>query len=349
MATRASRVELSLVIPVYNGSQTIQQVVTDAHIACDGLRFEVILVNDGSTDQSEQVCGDLVGRYPDTVRLVQLTRNFGEHNAVLAGLRNTTGEYVAILDDDGQNCPQDVLHMLDHAKRNNLDVVYGRYCRRQHPLLRVLGSWFNDKMANIVLAKPPGLYLSSFKLLNRFVVDEVTKFATPFPYLDGLILWITHRIGQVEVRHCARQAGRSGYTWRKLCGLWLNMFLGFSTVPLRLSLALGFVTAALSILLTIGVVVDKLWVTPQITPGIPTALLCTLFFAGVQLVVLGTLGEYVGRVFLSRNGMPQYVVRYRKRAAAKTRTVNEGSGQQRAARAATPHPAKRDWHAPLRN
>jgi undecaprenyl-phosphate 4-deoxy-4-formamido-L-arabinose transferase len=307
-------VELSLVIPVFNGSDTIGEVVDQIHAVCTSLRFEVLLVNDGSSDASEETCTRIVQRHPDTVCLVQLARNFGEHNTVLAGLRYARGQYVAVLDDDGQNRPQDVLKMLAHAQQHKLDVVYGRYRGRQHPWPRILGSWFHNKIANFILGKPRNLYLSSFKVMSRFVVDEVVKFTGPFPYLDGLILRTTNRLGQIEVDHEPRRAGRSGYTLPKLVGLWLNMFVGFSIVPLRLALVLGTAAAGLSLLVLGGIVVDKLWINPQVTVGIPSVLASVVFFAGTQLVILGVLGEYLGRVFLHQNGMPQSVVRYLNRA-----------------------------------
>ena len=303
-------VELSLVIPVFNGSETIGEVVDEIHAVCASMRFEVLLVNDGSSDDSEEVCAQIVERHPDTVSLVQLARNFGEHNAVLAGLRYARGQYVAVLDDDGQNRPQDVLTMLVHARQHKLDVVYGRYRERQHPWPRILGSWFHNQIANFVLGKPRDLYLSSFKMMSRFVVDEVVKFAGPFPYLDGLILRTTNRLGQIEVDHEPRRAGRSGYTLLKLVGLWLNMFVGFSIIPLRLALVIGTAAAGLSLLMLGGIVVDKLWINPQVTVGVPSILASVVFFAGTQLVILGMLGEYLGRVFLHQNGMPQSVVRY---------------------------------------
>jgi len=318
--TDAPNCELSLVIPVYNASATIGWLVEQVHATFGNLAFEIILVNDGSADASEEVCNALIEEYPGTVRLVQLARNFGEHNAVMAGLKFARGEYVAVMDDDGQNLPDDVLTMLRHARQHNLDVVYGRYRQRRHSWLRRLGSWFNDRVANLVLDKPRGLYLSSFKVMSRFVVEELIKFPGPFLYLDGLILRITRNLGEIGVTHRPRRAGRSGYTLARLVGLWLNMFLGFSVVPLRLVLAMGTAAAAAGLLMLGATVVDKLWINPHVTAGVPSVLACVTFFAGVQLMVLGTLGEYVGRIFLQQNSLPQYVVRYvrRKRPPART-------------------------------
>jgi len=179
--------ELSLVIPVYNGSQTISLVVERIHTVFASMQFDVILVNDGSEDDSEVVCAKLVEKFPHIVTLVQLSRNFGEHNAVLAGLSHARGQYIAVLDDDGQNPPEEVVPMLEELKRRDYDVIYGHYIKKKHSWFRNAGSWFNDRIATFILDKPKNLYLSSFKVMTRFVVDEIIRYRGPFPYIDGLI------------------------------------------------------------------------------------------------------------------------------------------------------------------
>src|SRR5262249_26364071 len=170
---------------------------------------------------------------------VQLSRNFGEHNAVLAGLKHAAGQYVAVMDDDGQHRAIDVLRMFQFAKQRKLNVVYGRHRSRQHPRWRILGRWFNDRIATFLLRKPRDLYLSSFKVMSRFVVEEVRRRAGPFLYLDGLILRVTRNIGQIDVGHRPRQGGRSGYTLGKLVGLWLSMCFSSSVALMRLTMATG--------------------------------------------------------------------------------------------------------------
>jgi len=302
--------ELSFVIPVFNGSRTIGAVVRRIHELFSDLRFEVVLVNDGSRDTTESACVELVDRYPGTVTFVHLSRNFGEHNAVLAGLNYSIGAYVAVLDDDGQNPPEEVRRMYDEIKARGFDVVYGRYRDKRHDRFRNLGSWFNDRMANFMLKKPPELYLSSFKVMNRFVVDEITTYRGAFPYIDGLILRTTRNLGQIDVEHKDRENAESNYTLRKLFLLWLNMFLNFSITPLRVATLLGTATALASLFLLVGIVIDKLYINPGVAVGIPTVLVTVVFFSGVQLVILGAIGEYVGRLFLDHSRSPQFVVRY---------------------------------------
>jgi glycosyltransferase involved in cell wall biosynthesis len=301
--------ECSLVIPVYNGTHTIGPLLREIDDAFSAERYEVILVDDGSVDDSAQTCTALVEAYPDTVRFVQLARNFGEHNAVLAGMRYARGDYVGVLDDDGQNPPSEALRLLDLIRHADHDVVYGRYRVKQHSWVRNVGSWFNDRMATLLLKKPAGLYLSSFKMMNRFVVDEVCKFHGASPYIDGLIWRTTHNIGQVEVVHRERQAGQSNYGLRKLIDLWLNSFLSFSILPLRLAGMLGLLCSLFSGVVLVAMIVDKLWFNTGVTAGVPTIIVTMALFAGVQLLILGTIGEYLGRLFLDHSGTPQFVVR----------------------------------------
>jgi len=304
---------LSFVVPIYNGAATITEVVREIHRVFAGRPIEVVLVNDGSSDNSEAICRELQAAHPGTVTFVHLARNFGEHGAILAGLRHTTGAAVAILDDDGQNPPAEVERLVTTLLDERRDVVYGRYRVKRHSFLRNLGSLFNDRIANWMLKKPRDLYLSSFKVLERFLVDEITRYEGPFPYVDGLILRTTKNIGQIDVEHRQREHGRSGYTAGKLAGLWLNMFLNFSIAPLRLSALLGVVMSGFSLLLLGGIVIDKLYINPELTRGLPTVLALIVFFAGVQLVLLGAIGEYLGRLFLDHSKMPQCVVRYVQR------------------------------------
>jgi undecaprenyl-phosphate 4-deoxy-4-formamido-L-arabinose transferase len=305
-----SQVELSFVIPVYNGSGTVGKVVEDIHEIYADLELEVVLVNDGSHDDSEHTCIALQERHPKSVTFVHLSRNFGEHNAVMAGLNHASGAHVAVLDDDGQNPPGEVRRMYDELRAHDYDVVYGRYRVKQHDWLRNLGSWFNDRIANFMLNKPRDLYLSSFKVMNRFVVDEITHYTGAFPYIDGLILRTTGNLGQVDVEHMDRRDAQSNYTLRRLFLLWLNMFLNFSITPLRLSVLLGSVTSLISIFLMAAVVIEKLYVRPNMPVGVPAILVTVMFFAGVQFVILGAIGEYLGRIFLDQSKNPQFVVRY---------------------------------------
>jgi len=306
--------ELSLVIPVYNGSRTIGPLVEQTAKIFGSTSFEIVLVNDGSEDDSERVCVKLAEKFPQNVTFVHLSRNFGEHSAVLAGFTQARGRYVAVLDDDSQNPPEEVVRMLDELKRKNYDVVYGHYIEKKHSWFRNLGSRFNDRIATLMLHKPKDLYLSSFKVMNRFLVNEIIKYRGPYPYTDGLIYRVTRNIGQIPVEHRVSASGPSRYTLRRLVRLWLNMFLNFSIKPLRISVYVGLLASCLSIVALVAILIDKLWITKNVTVGIPTVLGSVVFFAGIQLMILGLVGEYLGRLYLDHTGTPQYVVRYVRRA-----------------------------------
>src|SRR6266404_5113355 len=306
--------ELSLVIPVYNASRTVGPLVEHTIKIFGSTSFEVVLVNDGSEDDSEKICAELASKFPQNVVFVHLSRNFGEHSAVLAGFKQARGRYVAVLDDDGQNPPEEVVRMLDELKRKKYDVVYGHYIEKKHSRFRNLGSRFNDRIATLMLHKPKDLYLSSFKVMNRFLIDEITKYRGPYPYTDGLIYRVTRNIGEIPVEHRPSANGPSRYTLRKLVQLWLNMFLNFSIKPLRISVYVGLLASCLSIVLLVAILIDKLWITKNVTVGIPTVLGSVVFFSGVQLMILGLVGEYLGRLYLDQTGTPQYIVRYSMQA-----------------------------------
>ncbi len=302
-------IDVSIVIPVFNGATSIGQVVDRVVHVFGDCECEIILIDDGSLDDSANVCSQLAKDHQGKVIFIQLSRNFGEHNAVMAGLAHCSGSIACILDDDGQNPPEELPRMIEELKTRCLDVVYGLYMERKHPWHRRLGSWFNDRVANVMLGKPRGLYLSSFKVMNRRVVREIVKYRGPFPYIDGLICRATMRLGHLPVQHAERLAGSSNYTLNRLVRLWFNMFMGFSILPLRMTSLFGLVLASLSFLWLTAIAVDKLWITPDVTLGIPTVLACVVLFSGVELFVLGMIGEYLGRIFLANNGHPQYVIR----------------------------------------
>lgn len=304
----SSLATLTVVVPVYNAEATIARLV-DALLASPPLpQTDVVLVNDGSRDGSHRECLACCTRHPGRVTYLKLARNFGEHSAVMAGLCQSTGAYVVVMDDDFQNPPAEVARLVETAVAGGYDVVYGAFREKCHDTLRNLGSAFHDKVATWLLDKPSHLYLSSFKCISRFVVDRITAYAGPSPYVDGLIFRVTDNIAQVTVEHCQRQAGRSGYTLWKLIRLWLTMFVNFSVAPLRLSAVLGLAVSAFGLIMAAWSLLEKLFGV-DVPTGWTTLYVTVVIFAGIQLVMLGLLGEYVGRGLLEANRAPQFVVR----------------------------------------
>ncbi|MBI4624565.1 MAG: glycosyltransferase [Verrucomicrobia bacterium] len=299
---------LSFVIPLYHSAQTIRGVVHDIEgLAIDG-GHEIILVNDGSGDATGDVCRALVREARVPITLIEHARNFGEHNAVLTGWRHARGAHVVNLDDDGQNPPAEAVRMWRHAKETGLDVVFGHYEVKQHSMWRNFGSWFTNRMTDWALDKPPGFYLSSFRCVSAFVARQVVSYAGPFPYIDGLLLQVTQRIGSIAVRHEARRAGTSTYTLQRLVRLWLSAWINFSVLPLRFATLVGLVIAATGVL-ALGGVAWLWWNDSGPTYGWGWLMAALLIFSGTQLVLLGLIGEYVGRMFLAVNQRPQSVVR----------------------------------------
>ena len=306
---------LSIVVPVYRGESTVGRLVEALAALRPAGGLEIVLVNDGSPDNSATVCRDLVGRADVPIVYIEHARNYGEHNAVMTGLRHAAGRYVITMDDDLQNPPEEVLRLYDHARFGGWDVVYTRYAVKRHAGWRNLGSRFANRVADLLLDKPRGLYLSSFRCMSAFVVHAVAGYRGPYPYIDGLIMQVTQRIDSIEVRHLPRLAGRSNYTLRRLVRLWLNLATSFSLVPLRLAVLAGAGMAVLGAVGACATILEAL-TARHMPSGWASTMTVILLLAGVQSMILGILGEYVGRTFLSANGKPQGVVRLVERSIA---------------------------------
>jgi glycosyltransferase involved in cell wall biosynthesis len=321
------RLALSIVIPVYNGAGSIAELV-DAleELPIEG-GHEIILVNDGSPDRSLEVCKALVDRARVPITLIDLARNYGEHNAVMTGLRHTNGACVITMDDDLQNPPEEVKRLLAFAQDCGKEVIYTCYDDKRHAIWRNLGSRFTNRVADFVLEKPRGLYLSSFRCMSAFVVREITRYEGPFPYVDGLILQVTHDIAHLTVRHLPRAKGRSNYTLRRLLRLWTNMFVNFSVMPLRVSTIAGFVLSGMGAVGGAMVIAEAVTSSPP--AGWASLMAAVLLLSGVQLVILGIVGEYLGRLYLTANGKPQSVIREVRRSQSPRITEARSSVQLR--------------------
>ena len=300
---------VSIVIPVYNAENTIADLCRAlAALFTSGYLLEIVLINDCSHDGTDAVCKQLRNEFPDIINYSRLSRNFGEHNAVMAGLNQAHGEYVVIMDDDFQNPPEEALKLLTEIQKG-FDVVYSKYPVKNDSTFRNFGSYLNGTMTRVALKKPANLYLSSFKAMNRFLVNEVITYSTPNPYLDAIILRITRNIGTVEVRHDPRRTGHSGYTMKKLAALWGNILVSYSLIPLRmliisgtiLTIAGGYALADMAIRNAVPMLTDL--------TDIEELNAVSMFFRGFQLLSIGILGEYVGRIYLKLNQEPQYIIR----------------------------------------
>ncbi|MBR0680714.1 glycosyltransferase family 2 protein [Roseomonas eburnea] len=300
-------VGLSIVVPVYRGAATVGTLVAELSKLKPEGGLEIVLVNDGSPDNSGDVCRELARTATVPLTYIEHARNFGEHNAVMTGLRHARGAYVITMDDDLQNPPEEVIKLYDHARLGGFDVVYTRYAVKEHEGWRNLGSRFANWVADQLMDKPKGLYLSSFRCMSALAVAEVVRYRGPYPYVDGLLMQVTQRLDSIEVKHFARVEGRSNYTMRRLIRLWMNLATNFSVLPLRLAVFAGVAMGFLGLVAASWVIIEGLMgETPS---GWASLMTVTLLIAGVQFLILGVLGEYVGRAFMSANGKPQGVVR----------------------------------------
>lgn len=300
---------ISFVIPCYRSAETIGKVVeeisaTMAHL--EQYRYEIILVNDASPDNTFEVIRDLCAKRKEICG-VNLARNFGQHAALMAGFRYTHGDIVVCLDDDGQT-PADEVPKLLAKIEEGFDAVYARYEVKKHSAFRNFGSRVNEWMTRVMLGKPKELYLSSYFAVKRFIVDEMIRYVNPYPYVIGLVLRTTKNITNVDVKHRERQVGTSGYTMGKLFALWFNGFTAFSIKPLRVATAVGAFSAGIGFLYGIYTIIKKL-LNPNVVIGFSSLMSVLVFTGGMLMLMLGIIGEYIGRIYISMNNSPQYVIR----------------------------------------
>ena len=302
--------KLSFVIPCYRSEHTLAGVVGEIHERMKerpSLEYEVILVNDCSPDNVQAVIDRLCEDSPSNVFGIELARNFGQHAAILAGYHYITGDVVYAVDDDGQTPLESTFALLDKLDEG-YDIVWGSYGQKKHSLFRNFGSAVNAWMAEKLVGKPRGLQVTSFRVARRFVIDEIVRYDGAYPYLLGLLLRTTRRVANVPVEHRSRKEGRSGYTLAKLFGLWMNGFTAFSVEPLRLATWGGFLCSGLGFLAMLFVVVRKL-LNPHVALGYSSLMAVILFVGGIQMLMTGMLGEYIGRLYICQNKAPQFVIR----------------------------------------
>ena len=302
--------KISFVIPCYRSEQTLGKVVAEIKDKMTGMSdrygYEIILVNDGSPDDTYGVIKTIASDM-DNVLGIDLARNFGQHAALMAGLRSVSGDVVVCLDDDGQTPASEVDKLLD-AIEDGADVVYARYAHKKHSLFRNFGSFLNEKMTQFLLGKPKELMVSSYFAAKRFVIDDVVRYDKSYPYVIGLVLRTTKRIVNVDVNHREREVGRSGYTLGKLLTLWMNGFTAFSVTPLRISTWSGCILALIGFLYGIYTII-KHFVQGIAPMGYDSLMSALMFIGGMILLMLGLTGEYIGRMYIGLNNAPQYIVR----------------------------------------
>lgn len=303
--------KVSFVIPCYRSSQTLGGVVDEIRKAMEQLQeysYEVILVNDCSPDDTFGTIRQIVSENTNVIG-VNLAKNFGQHAALMAGFHEVSGDVVVCLDDDGQTPANEVGKLLEGICAGS-DVVYARYADKKHSLFRNFGSKVNELMTRTMLGKPKELYISSYFAAKRFVVDDMLRYENCYPYVIGLVLRATKNIANVDVTHREREVGTSGYTMKKLLALWFNGFTAFSIKPLRIATVIGCVTAMGGFGYGIYTVIKK-FLNPAVPAGFSAMMSALVFIGGMIMLMLGLIGEYIGRMYISMNHSPQFVVRER--------------------------------------
>lgn len=304
-----NEIDISIVIPVYNSEETIERLVKEMNLELKNkYKFNFTLVNDGSSDGSYDICKKMAME-DRHVKFISFFKNFGQTNAIIAGLREADGNIVIVMDDDFQNPPNEV-HKLINSIKKGYDFVYGTPSTKpKQKLWRRFVSCANAKVAEIVYNKPKNLHVSSYYAMRIEVVKEVIGYNGPYPHMTGLILRTTGNGCSIPVEHHPRASGKSGYTLSKLVLLWLRGFTNFSIIPLRLSTMIGITTAASGFVLLLFIIIRKLIYSDIIASGWSSIVAIILVFTGIQLIILGMIGEYVGRIFLLLNKTPQFTIK----------------------------------------
>lgn len=302
-------VKLSFVIPCYGSEASLEGVVAEIISTVrsrQGYDYEIVLVNDASPDGVYGVIEALAVKDPK-IKGICLAKNFGQHSALMTGFRHTTGDIVVVLDDDGQTPAEELFALVDKVEEG-YDLVFAKYYKKQHNYFRNLGSKLNDFMAEKLVGKPKGLAIMSYFAARSFVVEEARNYRNSYPYIYGILLRSTNRVANVMIHHRERAIGASTYTFSKLVSLWLNGFTAFSVLPLRFATLVGTLTAFLGFLYGIWVILERILFMDK-NVGYASLMAGILFIGGMVMLMLGMVGEYIGRIYMSINNAPQSVIR----------------------------------------
>lgn len=300
--------KVSIVIPCYNSEDTILYVVDEIMSVIKELfDYEIILVNDGSTIELWNIIVSIVNKYPGKVKGINLAKNFGQHAALMAGYRAAKGNIIIQMDDDGQCNPEGILPLIDKIKEG-YDVAYAKYPEEKKTKFRSIGSEFNRRMCISLINMPGDIYPTSFAAYKRFIVEEMVRYDKPYPYIGGLVFRSTTNICNVEVEHRKRMSGKSNYKFKTLFKLWLNGFTAFSVKPLEIASLSGFAIAVIGVIYAVFIIVRRLLGNPVLA-GWSSLVALIMILDGFILVMMGLVGEYIGRIYICLNNSPQYVIR----------------------------------------
>lgn len=299
--------KLSFVIPCYGSEKTIKNVIDDiVKTISKNDDYEIICINDHSKDGVLRVLKEIAVSNKK-VKIINLSKNFGQHNALMCGFRHISGDIIIALDDDGQTDPTQCYKLINEIN-DNVDVVFARYVTIKQNYFRIFGSYINKKMSQWLLGMPKDIIYNSYFVCKRFVIDEIIKYNNPYTYLSGLVFRTTMSVKNVDIEHKNRLYGKSGYSILKLYSLWVNGFTAFSVKPLRISSLIGMFLSIISFLFGIYQIILKI-LNPMRQLGYSSLMCVILFTGGIIMVMLGLIGEYIGRIYISINNSPQYVIK----------------------------------------
>lgn len=299
--------DLSIIVPVYNSESTLLELTSRIFNELNGrYLYELILVNDGSQDNSYEVCRSLSSKYP-FVKFVSFRKNFGQISAIVAGLREAEGKNCVVMDDDLQNPPEEIPKLVNEINKG-LDFVFGVPKELKHNFFRIIGSKLTLKMADLLFGKPIDIYPSSFFVIKQELAQEITTYDGPYPYISGLIFRVTNNGVSVFVNQECRKSGKSQYCASKLLKLWLSGFTNFSILPLRLASFFGTIISFFGFAALAFLIIQKVFLG-KFLEGWISIVGAIILFSGIQLLALGLLGEYVGRIFMLLNRTPQYSIK----------------------------------------
>jgi polyisoprenyl-phosphate glycosyltransferase len=297
--------EISIVVPVFNSKENLSELTRQIRDALQNIAYELILVNDGSVDNSWAVITG-IAQNDKNIIAINLRKNFGQDNALMAGLKFASGKYVVIMDDDLQHSPYDILTLYDTC-REGYDICYAKFIEKKHGVWKKFGSLLNGVFAHILFQKPKGVYMSPFKIIKGEVAKDILQYKGPFPYVDGLLLQETRNVTSVQTEHHKRFKGKSNFTFFRSCSVFLRTLTSFSVIPLRLATIVGVITSLLGFLAAVYYLIEYFAGSHRVE-GWTSLIISTFILSGLLLMFIGVIGEYLGRMFLTMNSMPQYSI-----------------------------------------
>ncbi len=301
--------KISIVIPCYKSTKSLPSVVFEiikTFRSREIVDYEIILVNDGSSDDTYSTIKELSSKN-DKIKGISLAKNFGQASAMIAGYHHVTGDYVVHIDDDGQSPVNNLWKLVDKLEEG-FDLVFSQYSKKKNSLMQKIGTGINNWMASYLIDKPKDLYFGNFWICRKFVINEVIKCKNPYPYIAGFFLKTTFNMTGLKMEQRERMHGKTNYTFKKMLSLWLNGFTAFSIKPLRIATGFGFICSITGFIAMTYTIILKIQY-PEIPAGYSSVIATILFIGGMLMFMLGMIGEYVGRIYLNINQIPQFVIR----------------------------------------